>query len=110
MPLNIEIKAILKDREQVEKIVAQLTDVPPQLIAQEDHFFCCNEARLKLRILAPGSGELIRYDRDDLPEIRSSRYLIARTADPAIMLEILTRALGKAGVVTKQRTLYLVGQ
>ena len=110
MPLNIEIKAILNDRERVENTVTRLTVVPPQLIAQEDHFFCCDEARLKLRILTPDSGELIRYERTNAPKIRSSRYLIARTADPAIMLEILTKALGKAGVVRKERTLYLVGQ
>ena len=110
IPLNVEIKAILRDRERVEKTVARLTDVPPQLIAQEDHFFCCDEARLKLRILAPASGELIRYERANAAEIRSSRYLIARTADPAIMLEILAMTLGKAGVVRKERTLYLVGQ
>jgi predicted adenylyl cyclase CyaB len=37
-------------------------------------------------------------------------YLIARTSDPQILLDILTKTLGRTGVVRKTRTLYLIGQ
>jgi predicted adenylyl cyclase CyaB len=110
MPSNIEIKAILRDRERVEATAAELSDVGPELIHQEDHFFRCHGARLKLRILGPDRGELIRYERADVVDVRCSRYMIARTSDPLVLLEILTKSLGQAGVVKKERTLYMIGQ
>jgi predicted adenylyl cyclase CyaB len=87
-----------------------LSDRGPETIHQRDFFFHCDNARLKLRIFAPDRGELIRYERSDAAEVRRSHYLIARTADPEILLEILTSTLGRDGVVRKTRTLYLAGQ
>ena len=110
MPSNIEIKAILRNRTAAEAVAARLSGGAPETLRQEDFFFKCNGARLKLRILAPDQGELIRYERDDLADARRSRYLIARTTDPKVLLDILTATLGRTGVVTKMRTLYLVGQ
>jgi predicted adenylyl cyclase CyaB len=110
MPTNIEIKAILTDRAAADRIAARLSDAGPEVIQQEDHFFPCANARLKLRILAPDRGELIRYDRKNLAGARPSDYLIARTTDPHVLLEILTAALGRSGSVKKTRKLYLVGQ
>ena len=110
MPSNIEIKATLKDRDRVETIAARLSSAAPELIRQEDYFFHCEGARLKLRILGPDRGELIRYERPDVADTRCSRYLIARTPDPMILLEILTKTLGRSGVVKKERTLYLIDQ
>jgi predicted adenylyl cyclase CyaB len=110
MPTNIEIKAVLTDRAAAERIAARLSDTGPEVIEQEDHFFPCESVRLKLRILASDSGELIRYDRSNLAEARPSNYLIARTSDPHVLLEILTATLGQSGSVKKTRKLYLVGQ
>ncbi len=110
MPSNIEIKAVLKNRPAVEAAAARLADHGPELIQQEDIFFNCDGARLKLRILGPDRGELIRYQRDNVAETRRSRYLIARTSDPRVLLDILTQTLGTAGIVRKARTLYLIGQ
>ena len=110
MPCNVEIKAILRDRESVEASAARLSATGPEIIHQEDHFFHCDGARLKLRIFASDHGELIRYERTNVAETRSSHYLIARTPDPTVLLEILTRTLGRVGVVKKLRTLYLIGQ
>jgi len=110
MPSNIEIKATLKNRRKVECIAAQLSDAGPEIIHQEDIFFPCNGARLKLRILGPDRGELIRYERADVPDARSSRYIIAGTSDPIALLEILNKTLGNIGSVKKARTLYLIGQ
>jgi predicted adenylyl cyclase CyaB len=110
MPSNIEIKARLQDRTAAEATAARLSGAAPEVIHQEDFFFNCDGARLKLRILASDHGELIRYERADVADIRRSRYLIARTADPQILLDILTQTLGRAGVVKKARALYRVGQ
>jgi predicted adenylyl cyclase CyaB len=110
MPSNIEIKAILKDRAGAEATAAQLSWTDPEMIHQEDVFFRCDGARLKLRILGPERGELIRYERADVAGTRCSRYVIARTSDPQVLLDILTKTLGRTGVVKKTRTLYLIGQ
>ena len=110
MPANVEVKAIHRNRERVEIAVAKLSDKGPEWIEQEDYFFPCEGARLKLRVLAPNRGELIRYEREDRAEARCSRYLIAHTSDPTVLAEILSRAMGQIGVVKKKRTLYLVGQ
>lgn len=110
MPSNIEIKAVLRDRTRVEAIAARLSAAGPEVISQEDIFFFCEGARLKLRILGPDRGELIRYERSNLADARCSKYEIARTSDPLILLAILTKTLGKIGSVRKVRTLYLIGQ
>jgi predicted adenylyl cyclase CyaB len=110
MPTNIEVKAVLVNRSAVEAVAARLSDSGPETIHQEDFFFSCDRARLKLRILAPDRAELIRYERADEVGVRRSHYLIARTPDPQVLLEILTATLGRSGVVKKTRTLYLIGQ
>jgi len=110
MPSNIEVKSILKHRLAAEAVAARLGGSGPKTFRQEDFFFNWANARLKLRVTAPNRGELIRYERANIAETRRSTYLIARTQDPAILLDILTATLGSAGVVRKMRTLYLVGQ
>lgn len=110
MPANIEIKAALRNRAAALALAARLSGNPPEIIQQQDVFFRCNNARLKLRIFDPGRGELIRYERDNVADVRRSLYSIARTPDPATVLDILTKTLGMVGVVKKTRTLYLVGQ
>ena len=110
MPANIEIKAILRNRTATAAIAARLSGSAPVTFHQEDFFFNCDGARLKLRVLAPDKGELIRYERADMAEVRRSRYLIARTEDPKILLDILTATLGRTGEVRKMRALYLIGQ
>jgi predicted adenylyl cyclase CyaB len=110
MPLNIEIKTVLKNRAAAEATAARLSNAGPITIHQQDVFFRCDGARLKLRLLGPGEGELIRYERPDVPDTRRSHYQIARTADPEVLLNILTETLGRIGEVRKIRTLYLIGQ
>lgn len=110
MPSNIEIKAVLMNRVAAERVAARLSGSEPQTFSHEDFFFACEEARLKLRVFAPDRGELIRYERVDRAETRRSTYAIARTPDPANLLDILTTTLGRIGVVRKIRTLYLIGQ
>jgi predicted adenylyl cyclase CyaB len=110
MPSNIEIKAALANRAAAEATAARLSNSGPETIHQEDFFFRCDGARLKLRIFSSDHGELIRYERSNVAEARRSAYLIARTPDPKVMLDILSATLGLVGVVRKTRTLYLIGQ
>lgn len=100
----------MRDRPAAEAWAARRADSGPETIAQEDVFFRSEGARLKLRILSPQRGELIRYERTNAAEVRLSRYELARTEDPEALREILAKTLGTVGVVKKTRLLYLVGQ
>jgi adenylate cyclase class IV len=110
MPTNIEIKAVLADRAAAEAVAAGLSDEGPEIIHQKDFFFAGDGARLKPRIFFPDRGELIRHERTDASEPRSSSYAIARTSDPRVLLQILSETLGVVGAVRKKPTLYLIGQ
>jgi len=110
MHSNIEVKAALNNRDVADAIASRLSDTNPETIRQEDTFFRCSGARLKLRVLGSEYGELIRYERSDVADARCSRYLIARTTDPEVLKDILSMTLGITGVVRKTRTLYLIGQ
>jgi predicted adenylyl cyclase CyaB len=110
VPSNVEIKAVLNDIVSAQETAARLSGRVPETIRQEDVFFRCAGARLKLRILDSQRGELIRYERVDSAVPRCSHYLIAHTSDPGILRDILTQTLGVSGIVKKRRDLYLVGQ
>lgn len=110
MPRNVEIKARLKNLDAVLAILARMSEGLSQIIKQHDFFFHSDGARLKLRVFESGEGELIQYEREDRASARCSQYQIARTPDPFILLDILTRALGHMGEVKKTRELYMIGQ
>ena len=65
--------------------------------------------RLKLRVFADGSGELIHYQRPDTAAAKASDYVRVPAPDPAALREALTRANGLLGRVRKQRWLLMVG-
>jgi predicted adenylyl cyclase CyaB len=109
MPTNIEIKARVRDWDRTRRAAETLTDRPLQIIDQHDTFFACQSGRLKLREFSATSGELIAYERDDVPGTKVSRYLISATSEPAQLRDVLQRALGLAGLVKKRRYLYLHG-
>ena len=110
MAKNIEIKARVRDIERAAEIVARLSDSPEEILQQEDIFFNVPQGRLKLRIFSDGAGELIFYQRDDLPQPKASNYFISKVSDPYSLREVLSKALGVRGVVKKQRRLFLAGQ
>ena len=110
MARNVEIKARIASIEALLPRVRALAGAPPEFIAQDDTFFACTQGRLKLRVFAPGLGELIAYERPDSTGPKTSDYLITPTADPDGLRSALTRALGETGRVKKLRTLFLVGR
>ena len=110
MARNIEIKARVPSLDALLPQVRALADRGPELIAQDDTFFACADGRLKLRVFAPGHGELIAYRRADASGPKASDYLITPVADPVSLRATLSRALGVCGRVVKQRTLFLVGR
>jgi predicted adenylyl cyclase CyaB len=116
MPSNIEIKARVPDLAAIRGRVEAIADGPVEILDQEDIFFsvpagsAATDDRLKLRILGPGQGELILYQRADIAGPKASSYCLAPTSEPAVLREILTRILPTRAVVRKRRCLYHLGQ
>jgi predicted adenylyl cyclase CyaB len=110
MPANIEIKARARDFEELRRRAESLSDIPVEVIPQEDIFFNTEKGRLKLRVLALNRGQLIYYTRPDQEGPKRSEYHIYETVEPADLRRLLELAYGMRGVVKKTRYLYRVGQ
>jgi len=107
---NVEIKAQVSDADRLRATVEGMTDTAAEVLNQQDVFFAVETGRLKLRIMGDGCGELIHYDRPDITGPKVSRYLIAPTTAPEVLMTILSRVLPIVGTVRKQRLLFRVGQ
>lgn len=110
MPSNIEIKARARNFDEIRRQAEQLSEVPGEVIPQEDIFFNTPQGRLKLRILSGDQAQLIYYTRPDQEGPKRSDYHIFHTADPANLQRVLELAYGVRGIVRKTRYLYLVGK
>ena len=110
MPTNIEIKARVRDFPELKRRAEAISDLPLEVIPQEDTFFVTSKGRLKLRVLAPDRAQLVYYERPDQDGPKRSDYFIFNTNDPENLKTALSLALGIRGVVRKTRYLYMVGQ
>ncbi len=110
MPSNIEIKARVRDFEELRLRAAALSDTPCEVIPQVDTFFVTPRGRLKLRELQGRPAQLIYYERSDQDGPKRSNYHIHETHDPAGLKQTLSLAYGIRGEVRKTRYLYLAGQ
>ncbi len=110
MGSNVEIKARVADLDALRQRVAPLADSGPYDLHQEDTFFPCDGARLKLRKLGEQTGELIWYQRADQDGPKQSSYDLVPTRTPDLLRDVLAKAMGVRGVVRKHRQLYLVGR
>ena len=110
MPSNIEIKARVRDFDEIRQRAESLSDTPLQVILQEDIFFNTEHGRLKLRILAFDRAQLIYYLRSDREGPKRSDYHIFETQDPENLKLVLDLDYGIRGIVKKTRYLCIVGQ
>lgn len=110
MPSNIEIKARVRDFDRLRQHAEQLSDLPLQVIHQEDIFFNTEKGRLKLRVLTTDRAQLIYYLRSDQEGPKRSDYHIFETSEHENLKRVLELAYGVRGVVKKTRYLYLIGQ
>jgi predicted adenylyl cyclase CyaB len=110
MSRNIEIKVRIESADAWVQKIAALADEGPTDIAQDDTFFRCDTARLKLRAFSGGTGELIYYRRADECGPKESFYVRSPTSAPDSLRECLTLAYGHVGRVKKHRKLFLVGR
>ncbi|MGH8708957.1 MAG: class IV adenylate cyclase [Burkholderiales bacterium] len=110
MARNVEIKARIESVESLMPKAKAIATEGPFEIEQDDTFFRCDNGRLKLRVLAGGSGEIIFYRRVDQLAPKESVYLRAPTSAPETLRDALSMAYGVIGRVRKHRTLFLVGR
>jgi predicted adenylyl cyclase CyaB len=110
MPRNVEIKARVRRPERLKTAVEAVADGVQEELVQVDTFFGCDAGRLKLRVFAGGSGELIFYQRPDTAGPAESDFSKTPVEDPATMLAVLAAALGVVGVVRKRRDVFFIGQ
>ncbi len=103
---NLEIKARIDNLAKVRRCAQQLTTEPPLHLKQTDTYFFCRSGRLKLRETVGRPAQLIWYDRPEVQEMRTSRYLIAEIADADATRDLLSAACGVRAVVKKRRELY----
>lgn len=112
MPRNIEIKVRVADLATVEARARDIAQAGPEHLRQHDTFFDAPHGRLKLREFhAPlddgRTGELIFYQRADLPGLKTSHYRRVPVSESDALREALSAALGTRGEVRKARTVYL---
>lgn len=110
MPRNVEIKARIASVAALAPLAAAIADQAPVEISQDDTFFPCRAGRLKLRAFAGGEGELIFYRRADQYGPKESFFLVSKTADAAVLRDVLSHAYSQSARVVKHRTLYLAGR
>ncbi len=110
MPRNVEIKARLADFDRTRQRANEISGSKGEVIVQEDIFFHCPNGRLKLRIFADNSAELIAYSRADQAGPKTCEYVISKVPDSQTMRDALERSIGVRSVVRKTRYLFLAGR
>ena len=108
MPKNIEIKAKVRNIEDLRSKIEDLYNIKAEKIFQVDTFFNIEKGRLKLRTFSNTKGELIYYLRNNSAGPKRSNYFIYKTDNPEELKKLLEISLGIRGVVRKKRLLYLV--
>lgn len=110
MARNVEIKARLYQRSELEDRIVPIADSGPIVLKQTDQFYRVADGRLKLRQINGEHAELIFYRRSDAAGPKTSDYSRVPVVHPDQLAQLLTLALEPLGIVSKTRTLYLIGQ
>jgi adenylate cyclase len=110
MARNIEIKARLDNRAEVEARLTELNLSCQEVLHQHDTFYGSAMGRLKLRRFSDRMAELIYYERQDDSAAKESFYLLSKTEDAENLHASLTRSNGIRGEVKKVRHLYFMGR
>ena len=105
---NLEYKARIDDPKPYQATARALGADLWGDLRQTDTYFPAANGRLKLRETAGFQGELIFYQRDEWGANRPSDYEVSRTAEPALLRDLLAAALGVIAVVKKRRTLLVL--
>ncbi|KAF4530123.1 hypothetical protein B566_EDAN001380 [Ephemera danica] len=113
MPRNVEIKARVRDLNDLLNRAKDVSNSPGEVLQQEDAFFKTEKGRLKLREEANKNGNeawLIFYNRPDGDGPRMCQYQKCEVSNSKGLQSLLSDALGITGKVKKTRHLFMIGQ
>ncbi|KAK6732663.1 hypothetical protein RB195_016808 [Necator americanus] len=112
MARNVEIKAKVRDRQEIIQLAKELTNEDPTLLKQHDIFYNSPQGRLKMRTVEENGvvrTELIWYERPDVAGPKLCNY--SKFDVPADVLsslkETLRCSMGMKGEVKKVRSLFI---
>ncbi|KAK6018625.1 hypothetical protein OSTOST_15781 [Ostertagia ostertagi] len=115
MSRNVEIKAKVRNRDEIIRLARELTGKEPAVLQQHDVFYNSPEGRLKMRTVEEDGvvrSELIWYDRPDVAGPKESKF--HKFDIPQEVLSALSTTLqcsmGIKGEVKKTRTLFMCGR
>ncbi|PIO60359.1 hypothetical protein TELCIR_18146, partial [Teladorsagia circumcincta] len=77
MSRNVEIKAKVRNRDEIIRLARELTGKEPAVLQQQDVFYNSPEGRLKMRTVEEDEvarSELIWYDRPDIAGPKESKF------------------------------------
>lgn len=107
MQKKVEFKVYCSNSEEVSAICKS---IGARLICkdkQTDTYFSVSSGRLKLRQSDAYGDSFIYYERVDSPTPRESSFVIVPiTSDVALLLNLLSKAIGIRAVIHKQRDTY----
>lgn len=75
-------------------------------LRQVDTYFAVPQGRLKLREVEGRRDQLVYYERPDLPDVKSSRVILATIEDGPGLRALLAAALGVRITVAKTREIW----
>lgn len=108
MARNLEFKAKYESLGALLPKLADLQAIHRETIYQVDTYFHNPKGRLKLRETDESTeGWLIYYERPNELESRYSLYQLCEIAEPIVLKELLTDALGIKTIVKKQRSVWM---
>lgn len=105
---NVEIKANCADLNRVEAILLSLGAEYKGLDPQCDTYFNVPNGRLKLREGVVESGNLIQYFREDNATAKGSNIALYKTANSALLKQVLSSSLGIMATVNKKRKIFFI--
>ncbi|PIO71561.1 putative adenylyl cyclase CyaB [Teladorsagia circumcincta] len=115
MSRNVEIKAKVRNREEIIRLARELTGKEPAVLQQHDVFYSSPEGRLKMRTVEEDKvvrSELIWYDRPDIAGPKESKFYKLDVPEKIFetLSSLLQCSMGIKGEVKKTRTLFMCGR
>lgn len=108
MAKNLEFKVRTDSLDSLLPKLAELNATHREIIHQVDTYFQNPKGRLKIReTKGSDEGWLIYYERPNELVSRYSIYQLCEIAEPTVLKELLTAALGVKTIVKKQRSLWM---
>ncbi|UPT65187.1 MAG: class IV adenylate cyclase [Sphingobacteriales bacterium JAD_PAG50586_3] len=108
MAQNIELKANVANRAELEQKVIVLVGNATAQLVQRDVYYGIRKGRLKYRTINNRQHELIYYNRPNTVEAKKSTFYKFNLWFPKLTHGILKTLYGETGIVEKERTLYML--